>query len=160
MNTEEDKVQRRSDYRMLSLNWGICITHPPQDLGWGNHRRKGRKTVRARVREDFCEIATPQHPWLPEPDLRKDMPANTLGCKGEGLMRIGSPQGTLSKQWWLKEGVSLSSVTDMSPKLQEITFHSCSCRNHVCILLVTHTKWLGVVRKYLCGRKKEDETGR
>lgn len=56
--------------------------------------------------------------WLPGPDLRKDMPANTLGCKGEGLMRTGSPQGTLSKQWWLKEGVSLSSVTDMSPKLQ------------------------------------------
>lgn len=64
VNTEEDKVQRLSDYGMLSLKWESVLHTFLKTWGEGNHRRKRRKFVRARVREDVCEIAptTPQQP--------------------------------------------------------------------------------------------------
>lgn len=57
-------MQRLRDYGMLSLNWESVLHTLLKTWGKGNHRRKGRKLVRARVREDFCEIAptTPQQP--------------------------------------------------------------------------------------------------
>lgn len=57
-------MQRLSGYGMLSLNWASVLHNFLKTWGEGNHRRKGRKFVRARVREDFSEIAPtiPQQP--------------------------------------------------------------------------------------------------